>query len=684
MELFLLLLLLNVGIAPALSAQEASADTSAALGGAEDDLILSLSPNAQLALSTPNYPVTAGDVYTLVYLAGSQAVDYTITVDTSYRIRVSNLAVISAAGKTYNELKSQVESVVTTNYPMSGVQFVLKTPAVFKVYIMGEVRTSGEVSAWALARLSSLSTHVTAYGSTRAVSVASTNGLTKTYDLFKARRMGDLTQDPYLRPNDVITFNRVERRVTLSGAVERPGTYQLLQGETLKELIDNYGNGFTAVADRTRMVLVRYNSGESISGDRTILKEKDYLDNFVLHDLDRISIPDITDLRPLLTVNREERRITLEGAVRRPGTYNLLPEENLKDLIEVYGNGFAAVADKTRMVLLRYNSAESISGDRIILKEQDYLDDFILYDLDSISIPDITELRPLLTVNREERRITLEGAVRRPGTYNLLPEENLKDLIEVYGDGFTPMADPEQIKLTRFVNSLDKVGNRMYLPQSAIAENYPLEHYDIVEISNTVDERPVLYVEGAVGASDEGHLTASNRVIVRFQPGEDYGSLVRRNLDWFSAVSDTGNAYIRRGNEKIPLDLNPLMYSPENRSSYNLEPNDMLIIPFRQYFVTVAGAVMVPDRYPYIPDRNWEYYIALAGGFRQDQNSFKKVAITSVNGNRMKKSDTIAPETIITAESNSFLYRFNQVAPVVTTILTLVMTFISIQTLLSR
>jgi protein involved in polysaccharide export with SLBB domain len=481
---FTFLLLSTLGFTRVVSAQEE--------GSGGGDLILNLSPNAQLALSTPDYPVTAGDIYTLSYLTDSQPVEYTITVDTSYRIRVSNLAEINAAGKTYNELKTQVESIVTTSHPMSGVQFVLQTPAVFKVQVKGEVRISGEVSAWALARLSSLVGHVTSYGSIRAVSVTSLNGVTRTYDLFKARRMGDLEQNPYLRPDDVVTFNRVERR------------------------------------------------------------------------------------------------------------------------------------------------------------------------------------------------ITLEGAVRRPGTYDLMPEENLKDLIEVYGDGFTPHADSGRIGMTRFVNSQDRVGNRLYLTEEAVERNFPLEHYDIIEIPSKMSERPVVFVEGAVGASAEGHLTASNRVIVRFEPGEDYGSLVRHNLDWFSAVSDTGNAYIVRNEGRIPINLNPLLYSVESVSPYYLEPNDMLVIPFRQYFVTVSGAVLNPGRYPYIPDRDWEYYVALAGGFRRDQNSFKKVTITNVNGQRMNKSDTITPETVIMAESNAFLYRFNQVAPVVTTTLSLIMTYISIQALLSR
>jgi protein involved in polysaccharide export with SLBB domain len=676
-RIFLLFFVMGLG-RYGLAAQEAEAVA------AEDDIILNLTPNAQLALSTPDYPVTAGDVYTLGYLAGSQAMEYTITVDTTYRIRVANLAVINAAGKTYNELKAQVESVVTSNYVMSGVQFVLKTPAVFKVFFKGEVRTAGEISVWALTRLSSLSEYATSYGSLRAVSVTSSGGTTRTYDLFRARRQGDMSQDPYLRPNDVVTFNRVERRVRLSGAVERPGTYQMLQGENLKDLIDRYGNGFAATADKTRMTLVRYNSTGSISGEQHILKEKDYLDNIALYDLDAVVVPDITALRPPLTLDREERRITIDGAVRRPGTYNLMPHENLLDLVEVYGDGFTALADKTRMTLVRYHSTESISGERYILKEKDYLDNIALFDLDVIVVPDITELRPPVTVNREERRITIEGAIRRPGTYNLMPEENLRDLIEIYGDGFSPLAEPDWIGLTRFVNSQDKVGNRIYLTQRAMEENYPLENYDVVSIPYMEAERPVVFVEGAVGASEGVALTASNRLTIRFEPGEDYGSLIRRNMDWFSAVSDTANAYILRKGERLLFDLNSLLYDAGNRSPYYLEPNDILIIPFRQYFVTVSGAVMAPGRYPYIPDRSWEYYVALAGGFRQDQNAAKKVTIRDKEDRLMSKNDPIVPETIITAEMNNFLYIFNQVAPIVTTIASLLLTFFSLQAMLSR
>jgi protein involved in polysaccharide export with SLBB domain len=836
-----------------------------------------ISINAQIALSNPDYQVTAGDIYTLAYAAGGTQVVYRITVDSSYRIRVSNLGIINAAGKTYQQLKREVETIVTNNYPLSGVQFVLLQPAQFTVYITGEVKTSYERSTWSLARLSSVADgNLTAFSSIRNISITAKNGPTKTYDLYKAHRDGDLSQDPYLRPGDTIVFSRVERVVTIGGAVERPGTYQLLSGEHIGELIEKYAHGFTSMADKTRMEMVRYVGGESISGDKIIftetemaenfplynydaitineitslrpvmtvnrveriinlagavrrpgtynlmpeenlrdlieiygdgltpladasrielvryvgsnsvsgdkiilaendilenfplynydtitineitslrpvmtvnrveriinlagavrrpgiynlmpeenlrdlvevygdgltpladasrielvryvgsnsvsgdkiiLTENDILENFPLYNYDTITINEITSLRPVMTVNRVERIINLAGAVRRPGTYNLMPEENLRDLIEVYGDGLTPLADASRIELVRYVGGNSVSGEKIILVENDILENFPLYNYDTITISEITSLRPVMTVNRIERIINLAGAVRRPGTYNLMPEENLRDLIEVYGDGLTPVADASRIELVRVVDSESDVGDKMFLTGEDVENDFPLQNYDTITIPSIGDLQPVLFVEGAVGTTDDAVLTASNRLVVPYSMGESYASLIRKNRSWFSAVSDTKNAYIIRGTEHIPINLNPMLYDINYRADYFIEENDTLLIPFRQYFVTVAGAVITPGRYPYIPDRQWDYYIALAGGFRPEQNSMKSVSIADMAGKRLKKTDAITPETVITAKSNSFLYYFNQIAPVVTTVLTIFMTTWTLQATIGR
>ncbi|MDR1318822.1 MAG: SLBB domain-containing protein [Treponema sp.] len=448
----------------------------------------------QLALSSADYQVTAGDLYSLNYMAGTVRVDYPIPVDSTYRIRVSNLGVINAAGRTFNQLKSQVETIVSNNYPMSGVQFVLIRPATFKVLLTGEVRDSVEVTAWALSRLSELiAGHVTPYGSLRDISIKSADGQVKAYDIFAAKRDGELSQDPYLRPGDVITINRLERAVTITGAVERPGTYQLKENENLRELVEKYGNGFSPIADGTRIELVRRVNSSEVSGNKVFLHERDFLDNYTLENFDEVTIPQIIQLQPVMFV---------------------------------------------------------------------------------------------------------EGAINESG-----------------------------------------------------------------ETEDTVISSP----------------TASTRLVVQFTRGESYASLVRRNSRWFSAVSDTLNAYIIRDNEHIPLNLNPMLYDAGYRGEAVVRENDTLIIPFRQYFVTVAGAVLVPGRYPYIPDREWDYYIALAGGFVPGRNTLNSVKIVDISGRKLNKSDTITPETVITAQTNDFLYYFNQYAPVITTVLTVITTFFSLQ-----
>jgi protein involved in polysaccharide export with SLBB domain len=453
--------------------------------------------NPQLAISNANYRVTAGDIYVLTYAVGTTRVTYQIAVDTSYRIRVSNLGVINAAGKTFLQLKTEAESIVSNNYPLSGAQLVLTRPAVFTVHLKGEVLTAVEVPAWALSRLSSFLTgqHLTSYASIRDVSVTSSGGQTRTYDIFRARRDGDLSQDPYVRPGDTITVKRVERVTSIKGAVERPGSYQILGGENLEELITRYAGGLIPIADTSRIELIRHIEGSRESGEKLFLTKEDIEENYKLNNLDEIYIPLITELMPVMFV---------EGAVQLS------------------------------------------SGER---------------------------------------------------------------------------------------------GNV---------------------------------------------LSEANRVTVRFNEGENYASLVRRNRGWFSSVSDTRNAYLLRGGERIVMNLNPMLYDSGYRSEYYVKENDTLIIPFRQYFVTVAGAVTVPGRYPYIPDRTWEYYVALAGGFDPMRNARENVVITDISGKKLSKSEEITPETIITAKTNGGLYYVNQIAPVITTLLSIISTSLSIYLAVTR
>lgn len=283
-------------------------------------------------------------------------------------------------------------------------------------------------------------------------------------------------------------------------------------------------------------------------------------------------------------------------------------------------------------------------------------------------------LRPgdVVTFNRTSRILTIRGAVERPGIYQLLEGENLKELVEVYASGFTELANPSRMEMVRYVNSQNVAGDRIALSTVDMENGFVLENLDNITVPLIADLMPALFVEGAVGLEllEEGaDRTVMNRLTVRFNTGETYAAMVRRNIIWFSALSDTKGAYVLRKGERIPMNLDAVLFGATSDDSIAVEDGDTLVVPFKQVFVTVAGAVLSPGTYPFNPGRNWEYYIAQAGGFTPTQNAMNKITITDANGRKMKKSDPIVPETVITASSNNFMYT---VAPIITFVLSII------------
>ena len=258
---------------------------------------------AQQAMSNPDYRVLPGDIYQLGYTVGQSPVSYQIVVDSSGVIRVSNLGSVNTNGKTFLAVKKQVESLVSQNYPLSVVQFVLASPSSFTVTIKGEVVRTTEVKAWGLMRASqAINDLLTDFSSSRYLSITGSSGKTVEYDLFKALREGDLRQDPYLSPGDVITIPRVKRRIVLSGSVERPGTYELAEQESLFDLIRIYGNGYAEGADKTQVKITR--TREDTDGqllfDSFFLNTNDAGHEARLQHLDKVYVDNRNMLRSVI------------------------------------------------------------------------------------------------------------------------------------------------------------------------------------------------------------------------------------------------------------------------------------------------------------------------------------------------------------------------------------------------
>ena len=284
-------------------------------------------------------------------------------------------------------------------------------------------------------------------------------------------------------------------------------------------------------------------------------------------------------------------------------------------------------------------------------------------------------------VQRADRQVTIEGAVERPGKYQLVAGEDLLSLIYYQAGGLTDFADLGRVELHRF-DGAEKTTSVTYLVKADIENNIQLFNHDRVNIVSSEDLLPVMFIEGAVTRQqDADDLAQMKKITVRFDYDMNYSFLVHQYAEYFSEIADLSSAYVIRRGEVIPIDLSKILYDRSFVSDLSVEPYDVLEVPFKMYYVTVSGAVNNPGRYPYVKDRTWDYYIGLAGGFVDEKNSGDAIVITDVNGKKLRPNDPITPETNIKAKANSFTYYFGQFAPVVTTVLSIITAALSIKAL---
>lgn len=346
--------------------------------------------NTQLAMSSSDYQVAAGDVYALSFYSNGTSVSYTITVDPTYKIRIANLGSINVAGLTFIQLKSNIETLVTRNYPLSVVTFVMIQPSVFKVLVKGEVSSAQEIQVWALTRLSEIlpKSELTEFSSSRIIKITDKNGKTKTCDLFKAKRDGDFSQDPYLRPGDKIEFTRVQRKVTISGSVERAGTYELLEGQNLAELINLYAGGNTKTANLSKIQLVRIDDSDEKIQKIVYLGEKDVEKNYKLEDKDILHIYDWSENQPFIEIKGiiKNPAANLAENRTRESSFEPAPSDMFKTRIYFYKDErYSSLIRRIRKMLTVYSDIENTYVQRG--KSQLKIDAQKILDDDSFEIP---------------------------------------------------------------------------------------------------------------------------------------------------------------------------------------------------------------------------------------------------------------------------------------------------------
>lgn len=376
-----------------------------------------------LNVATPEtYVLGAGDEI-IIDVYGASEITYQEIISPDGNILISGIGPISLSGITLKEAKNRIfnklsgiYSGVRGNNPNTFLQVTVGQVRSIKVNVVGNVVQPGTYNLSSFASAFNalyFAGGPTENGSFRQIEVYRLGERIAILDVYKYLFLGEDSQNPQLQDQDIVIVKPYVNRVKLAGKVKQPAIYELRDGETLDFLI-SFSGGFNEGAFKEFLTIDRVGDKE-----RKVLTVK--LENFVhakLQNGDSLYVSKVLDTYT--------NRVKLNGAVNRPGYYELTNELSLSELINLAdglrkdaylkrGN-IIRLNDKLRLTNVTFDVEAVINGNQDILLSPD----------DRITIPSIFEIE-------DERTISIDGQVRNPGEYPFIDDMTVEDLINISG-----------------------------------------------------------------------------------------------------------------------------------------------------------------------------------------------------------------------------------------------------------
>ncbi|HEY8928048.1 MAG TPA: SLBB domain-containing protein [Mucilaginibacter sp.] len=358
-------------------------------------------------------------------------------------------------------------------------------------------------------------------------------------------------------------LDRYENRVQITGAVFRPGEYELQKGLTIAKLIKNAG-GLKEDAFTSRGSITRLNPDNTTH--QVSFNIKDVLNkpgaDFPLQREDSVSISSVFDLR-------DPYKVTIKGEVRNPGDFTFSDSIKVADLI-IKAGGFTEGASPKRIEVSRRvfdndpTRLDSKIAQVFVVNVSEDLKDmseananFTLRPYDIVSVYSLPGYEVQKTVK-------VEGEVIYPGYYTIQKKnEKISDIIARAG-GLTKSADIEGSSLKR-------------------------------------DNAAVLGVD-------------KNKIDTAELNRERMINLQRLQND-FAATSKIDTTAPQPRNNYIGIDLKKILQKPGGDEDLILENEDVLRVPKQQQTVRVNGEVLYPSAIVYQSGKSFREYVLNAGGY---------------------------------------------------------------------
>lgn len=451
-----------------------------------------------LNVATPeSYILGAGDEIILdVY--GASEITYQEVVSPDGTILIDGVGPIGLAGISIKAAKNRILNKLSTIY--SGIKG--RNPNTFIQVSLGQIRSIkvnvvGNVVQPGTYELSSFSTAFNALyyaggptesGSMRIIEIIRGGRKIASLDVYKYLFEGNEDQNPQLLDQDVIIVKPYQNRVKLAGNVKQPAIYEIKDNETVDYLF-SFSGGFSNSAFKEFITIDRIGEKER---EVATISRSDFADSKIL-DGDSIYVTKVLE--------SYTNRVKIDGAVNRPGYYELTSDLTLFKLIQK-ANGLREDAYLKRGNVIRLSktlSLKNLSFD--VLEVIDGNQDLVLSPDDMVQISSIFDLT-------EERIITINGQVRNPGTFPFIDSMTVEDIINISG-GLKEDASTTTVEVARRLTSDDDLSKSSEIFMLTIngdlaldtdASTFILQPFDLVLIKSTpyVRQHKVVRIEGEV------------------------------------------------------------------------------------------------------------------------------------------------------------------------------------------
>jgi protein involved in polysaccharide export with SLBB domain len=447
-----------------------------------------------------------------------------------------------------------------------------------------------------------------------------------------------------LRNGDMVSISALEKnyenKMSISGAVDFPGEYAVSENFKLSELLKK--GRLNKESSLELAYIIRTESDNTISYqkvnlDSIVSNKKD----IILKPIDRVIVFNKRDVK-------EIREVKIAGAVRKEGKFPYSEDLKLRDLIFL-SNGLQQ--DATEFAYIeRFNIKNGNEKQYIrinienALKDPNSKDNIKLEPGDNITAYSNAIYTTTSTVS-------VEGAVKKPGTFQLGKGITVKDLL-VLSQGFLENASPIRVEIFRVLiqenqptkTIVSTIGFDKNFNQISGDSNFELQPYDLIVVRTVPD----FNLQQIVTLTGQVLYPGSYAIIKK---DETITELIKRAGGLSQDAFPPGTRIFRKIDETgtVLIKLEEALLNPKSNSNIVLKEGDEIFIPKTKDLVSIYTIGTRSKEFnvqkddvisvPFYAGKSAKYYIKeYTGGLYSDKDvKWKDIYVEYPNG-KLKKS----------------------------------------------